>query len=282
MDTPVVQPPIPPDAPPPPLPPKPKNYSGVLIGILLFLIGILVGLALSKTTILPTLRIPYLGVKPTPTPISSPTPTPDPTAGWKTYFNNDENFIIKYPNSWSEPTKSLQSTRATYVFTPNNLNIVVGFNYNQTLNRPETYDEELAETEKYAISKRNLSISSGKITIYTMGVGKTIFEETAIFKGKRENIIWITMHSIPEIDPAIFDQILSTFKFVDQNNQGTPAGGQRVNCPATRPQVCSMLCIQPPPYICGSDGKSYCSECQACSAPGVSWYITQNTPCTTQ
>lgn len=46
-----------------------------------------------------------------------------------------------------------------------------------------------------------------------------------------------------------------------------------------RPEVCTMECIDPPPYICGSNGRFYCSPCQACSDPEVAWYTMQNTLC---
>lgn len=55
--------------------------------------------------------------------------------------------------------------------------------------------------------------------------------------------------------------------------------GERVFCEDPRPQFCTMECIVNPPYICGSDGKSYCSECQACADPDVEWYVIQDEPC---
>ena len=58
----------------------------------------------------------------------------------------------------------------------------------------------------------------------------------------------------------------------------TPSG-EKVLCEDPRPQVCTMLCISNPPYICGSDGKSYCSECQACANPKVEWYKVQDESC---
>lgn len=52
-----------------------------------------------------------------------------------------------------------------------------------------------------------------------------------------------------------------------------------VFCKDPRPEVCTMECIQNPPYICGSDEKSYCSVCQACSNKNVTWYVIRDTPC---
>ena len=62
----------------------------------------------------------------------------------------------------------------------------------------------------------------------------------------------------------------------------SPEASGKTDCPAKRPQVCTMECLQPPPYLCGSDGKSYCSVCQACSNPIVKWYIFQNDPCSSE
>ncbi len=54
---------------------------------------------------------------------------------------------------------------------------------------------------------------------------------------------------------------------------------ERFFCQDPRPEICTMECITNPPYICGSDGKSYCSECQACANPGIEWYVIQDLPC---
>jgi hypothetical protein len=59
----------------------------------------------------------------------------------------------------------------------------------------------------------------------------------------------------------------------------SPKAVGKTDCPAKRPQVCTFECILPPPYICGSDGKSYCTVCQACSNKSVAWYEMKNSPC---
>ena len=69
------------------------------------------------------------------------------------------------------------------------------------------------------------------------------------------------------------DQILSTFKFTTEENR------TKIDCKDPRPEVCTLECIQNPPYICGSDGKSYCTVCQACSNKNVAWYEMKASAC---
>ena len=56
----------------------------------------------------------------------------------------------------------------------------------------------------------------------------------------------------------------------------------KIDCKDPRPEVCTMECVETPPYICGSDGKSYCSVCQACSNKDVNWYEMKTSPCEEQ
>jgi hypothetical protein len=87
--------------------------------------------------------------------------------------------------------------------------------------------------------------------------------------------IGITLEEGEDDYSLIPDLMLSTFKFTSQEE----SRGEKVFCPDPRPEVCTMECIANPPYICGSDGKSYCSVCQACSHPEVKWYVFQETGC---
>lgn len=58
-----------------------------------------------------------------------------------------------------------------------------------------------------------------------------------------------------------------------------PGWEEKIDCTDPRPEVCTMECIQNPPYICGSDGKSYCTVCQACSNKNVAWYEMKASAC---
>ena len=71
-------------------------------------------------------------------------------------------------------------------------------------------------------------------------------------------------------------------KGLDCSEKNLCGSTEKVFCQTPRPEACTMECIANPPYICGSDRKSYCSTCQACSNPKVEWYVTQETPCSAQ
>jgi len=73
---------------------------------------------------------------------------------------------------------------------------------------------------------------------------------------------------------------LSIYQSANPTPSATPIATTK--CKDPRPEVCTMECIQNPPYICGSDSKSYCSVCQACSNPEVAWYEMRTTPCEKQ
>lgn len=84
--------------------------------------------------------------------------------------------------------------------------------------------------------------------------------------------------------------VLVTFKLILKNKvstspQPTPTASTqpfpvpKIECKDPRPKICTMECIQNPPYICGSDGKSYCSVCQACSNKNVTWYEMKASNC---
>ena len=160
---------------------------------------------------------PYSTTVPTPTIISQPTPTPDPTANWKTYTDKNKTFTFKYPSNWEEPTVNLQSTHTDYSFSSANLFIKVGFSYNQNLGRALTYQEEIANEEKFALSTKNITVSGIQTKKYIEKFGVVHNDDIVILKGKDLNTIYkISMPFYRADDENTFDQILSTFKFLDQ------------------------------------------------------------------
>lgn len=245
--------------------PPPKSFP-----LLSLTLGFLVVLFLSSTVFLA-----YQNMKLTrqivqlQKPIPSPTPTvsSDPTVNWKTYTNNEQDFSMKYPNTWLEPVKTPESTRVDYKFNPGGLDITIGFYYDQTLQRQKTYDEEVAAQEKNAAGKKNIVIGNITKTIYINTIGASTIEETVLFKGKGQNIIWISMIFPPTTDPSIFDQILSTFTFTNNQSDGQPCGGTaNQQCPAGYScQSTAMFpntggtCVKDTTYQCPPNGYVDCT-----------------------
>lgn len=55
-----------------------------------------------------------------------------------------------------------------------------------------------------------------------------------------------------------------------------PGWEDKVYCSDPRPEVCTLECTD---NVCGSDGKRYCSPCQACSNMKVNWYEIKTSVC---
>lgn len=82
------------------------------------------------------------------------------------------------------------------------------------------------------------------------------------------------------------DMVELTFECSDEYQSwartNCPGWNDKVYCSDPRPEVCTYECTYPPnqsPYLCGSDGKSYCTVCQACSNKDVIWYETKTSSC---
>ena len=146
----------------------------------------------------------------------------DKTANWKTLSTSS--FSLQYPSSWNNPVKTPLSTREEYSFKPSNLVIDIGFYYDQLNQRPKTYAEETAIEKSSAVGQQDVTVDGIKTQRYIHKIGDSTTQQTVILPGNGNNIIWISMSFPPGSDFSVFDQILSTFKFINQ----TPAINVRV------------------------------------------------------
>lgn len=210
----------------------------------------------------------------TPTPVA----TPDETANWKIYKDEIAGFEIKYPQDWTFKINQKTTTDET-----DSENIYFG---NISFLGPEG-QIDLVFGNGFGGGPCNVnegpSAKIEKITIGSYNVPLCNYSRNSkIYYGSPygdaggpniDNTSYNFTFSYPEESKesnAFIQKILSTFKFNES---------EKINCTDPRPEVCTEECIVNPPYICGSDGKSYCTTCQACSNTDVEWYITQDTPC---
>ncbi len=211
--------------------PKPKtNILFVVGGIIILSLGISLGLFFGKNLYSVPLSIP------TPSSIveTTPAPTIDPTTNWKTYMDNRFNFSVKYPGDWNTvPFQGKWESGAWLIlaYSPDSKTStikgeIVGVVEGQsTFFSVSAYDKSQVTVK----SLENLALGkSSKKTEQTINQIKGLLivnEERTnaiekLFVFEKENYTFVIQFFWPKGKPEnekAFDQILSTFKFLDRN-----------------------------------------------------------------
>lgn len=218
-----------------PLPePKSKVWVWILGGIVLLGVGIVGGVFLGKQ--LYSKPTP----QPTPSPIAEATPTPDPTANWK--LISRKNWQFKVPPKWNywECSSDLvfvglaipkdQTYECAFDGSPGTIQV---YRIYKSKN-PEFRVHDESSTDP-AVTNRSTLTVDGKPAIIQLekvmdgqGVGTRWI---AYIQQSSEITDIITLHEITQ--KTTFDQILSTFKFLDQNSDAEEkfCGGIAANLP---------------------------------------------------
>lgn len=144
-------------------------------------------------------------------------PITDPTANWKTYTNNE--FLFKYPPYWSDPIRNDLSTRYDLDFNTT-LFITSGIFYSQDEQRELTLKEYLTKFNRVA-EDTFLDKLSGKRFSYQTVDSKQEIDVVVAESLSSFHIFVITFKYDSDDMDALkkFDQILSTFKFLDSAEQ---------------------------------------------------------------
>lgn len=189
--------------------PKQNNFIIILLSILLLISVFIAGFfAFQTQKLVKELQIIRSNSVAVQSPISAP--TPDPTANWKTYTNTEYSF--KYPREWSIPKEeTLQSSQQ--ISFDNILTV--------TSRRSLTFEQFVAEnlpTDKtLPVDYINGDIH-GKKLIYKSGVDQATIDTVIAFPGQTQNVITFLYTDSPGhiTKSEIIDQILSTFKFINE------------------------------------------------------------------
>lgn len=240
--------------------PKTNILVWLVGGIVILGVGIGIGLFLAKNI------YPPLQILPAPTP--SPIATVDPTANWKTYANISYKYSLKYPSDWKITTESgadpssfpapyfdspcagktepcsqiLITTRAGLI-----KDLEPDFIINQTGSNPDIVSnkkEGMVGGEKASLfeyfqsnysadwdSSNREYLKKGRL-LYVVVVVHNDTKYTITYEETQKNIIR-TGKDWKAKD--VFDQILSTFRFVDQATP-KPTCKPRPACLDTNPR----------------------------------------------
>lgn len=160
----------------------------------------------------------------TPTPTTIPTPTPDPTESWKIYTNTKIGFSFKYPEGWTEKgPEAANDTTIVYI----NSDEKFGTGPEQLWYFVWTTAVNKLPDRQYTKGLIN-NYTSYKTTDEPSRFGALGYFLT---KDEKQYIgVFLTPYNsvktaaFPSQDKyeVIFDQILSTFKFIEATPSGSP------------------------------------------------------------
>ena len=161
-------------------------------------------------------------VLPTTIPITA-TPTLDVTANWKTYSSLKYGFLVKYPSDFSTQSTTDQLGGTTLLFfPPNTTNISITLGQldktpSQSFSDWVNSYMKLRDKQTFSIPT-NLTVDS-RPTIY---LESSINSNGALLKSygyliQKNDSAVIDIGTNSETTRSTLDQILSTFKFLDQN-----------------------------------------------------------------
>lgn len=182
------------------------------------------------------INVPSTISPPSISPISAPSPTPDPTVNWKTY-NSSCGFAIKYPSDWTAQKYFIQDSNDSclYITAPDyqsSLDTRKGLylSASRTIMGSKTKNITIKSLDDYIAMEENISepptqVKNKQNKIYGLYQGKQfelgLFELQTEFIFTQNNYIysvaWPTNYSGAYKNSL--DQILSTFKFLDEPQQ---------------------------------------------------------------
>lgn len=149
-------------------------------------------------------------VAPTPTSSATALATADPTANWKTYTHPTYKYQFKYPSDWSAVVSQSASANTLFGLNADSKSGIGGIEVREIPTEPQNFN---SLTESKIIKQTPVTINgiSGYKTKYSNVVSGTNF----VFRHKDGLIYNIYINSEGQNDLEIFDQILSTFKFIN-------------------------------------------------------------------
>jgi len=176
------------------------------------------GLVFAGTQISKSSRLPLKSQNLTPTPILIASPTPDPTADWKTYTNEEYGYSVKYPTDnyvrqicpGGELILSLRQADVGDSIQSDTCD--VGEDMVFAINTQKEIVEPPQSSQSRTVDSKEILVGGIKVRQYKI-VDKmppyTFTNFWAVLSNKGRN------YKFTSPDESLFDQILSTFKFLE-------------------------------------------------------------------
>jgi len=192
---------------------KPKRFPILYLG-LLFLLTVFAFLGYQNWQ----LRQQISQEKPTPVLTVSVSPTQDPTANWKKYTNTKYSFSFRYPTQYFFKEDLIDEANYDEI---GDLYTAFAHMRVRVINDIDIYEDQSSEN----VAKREIMDSGFRYSIETVTINTY---QVAITHVNRKPENWIATIKNPKknqflefnadnkVDKYTFDQILSTFKFLDQ------------------------------------------------------------------
>ena len=236
--------PVPTETVPPATPPVPeeiKKGSGgslIKVGVVLLILALLAVGAYMFGNFITNKKVTS-----TPSPVSSqvlvetPTPTPDLITDWKTYINSVHNITFKYPQSWDITEKEGQKEgekvyNTQVILTKDNAKIQMYFNLDGIGGLGQTYQGQpfnLDGNSLFRFVKTNIYDNT-----QVVGISTSLTNTLGVFEvaGKTYSITltYPVNDSQSETGDSLekeFDQILSTFEFIEATSSTSPSPSSR-------------------------------------------------------
>ncbi|MEK7559447.1 MAG: hypothetical protein AAB521_04015 [Patescibacteria group bacterium] len=232
--------PIPPPQPvsPSPAPNQPSSPPPFLSSKLLFVIAFVVILIAIGSGIFAMLNSNFTKPAPSPTPAPTSTPTPvDETATWKTYENTEYSISFKYP---SEYTINLEKRASVFLglYSEDVDELEFKFSKGDDISGFSIF---VAKNDNMTISKyydRQTGRSGASIVVTQVKPDGNASEAATLtdleyYKVERYKnyFYWIVLSQYGLSIREHIDQILSTFKFTDQNTTPVACTEEAKICP---------------------------------------------------
>ena len=146
-----------------------------------------------------------------------PTPTPDLTANWKIFIHPIYKYQFKYPSQWSAMIS--QNAKANTIF---GLNATSQSGVGGVEVREISTDPQDFHTLTQSKVSESVPVTINGISGYKMKYSNVLNGTDFVFRNSDGLIYNIYINSENPEDLIIFDQILSTFKFIEATPAATP------------------------------------------------------------